>query len=156
MKYIIMICTSMLLASCIEWGLDELENLSGTDLVNMRFEHRFVFQQQHAEPNAAPIEQLAVVPLPTSVTREGNHLVCQITVPAVGSPGYFTEEEREKVSLSSIVGVATISTAATIIPIGDAPVLGKLGDFSGTHRYLVKAADGVNTEEYTITCVLIK
>lgn len=52
--------------------------------------------------------------------------------------------------------MASISTAAKIIPIGDAPVLGKWGDFSKERKYKVVAADGKTNIEYTIKCVLNK
>lgn len=154
--HIIIIFLAMLCASCIESGLDKIEDFSNTELVNLRFEHRFVYHQASAVPGAPPIEQLAVVSLPTTVTRENNRIHCRITVPAAGSPGFFTAAEREKVTLSAIVGMANISTAATIKPLGSAPLFGKLGDFSGSSRYVVTAADGVSTSEYEIECTLIK
>ncbi len=154
--HIFIIFLSMLCASCIESGLDKIEDFSNAELVNLRFEHRFVYKQASAVPGAPPIEQLAVVSLPTTVTKDNSRIHCRITVPAAGSPGFFTAAERENVTLSAIICLANISTAATIKPVGGAPLFGKLGDFSASRRYVVTAADGLTTKEYEIECTLIK
>ena len=68
-------------------------------------------------------------------------VTCTITVPAVN--GAFTREVRDKVALNNLNAYCTISTAATITPVGDTPVLGKIGDFSKSDmQYEVVAADG--------------
>ena len=163
MKYIVflsLIVITVFSTSCLEMGLEEIENAHDAEIINIKFEHRWAEEIVQAEENAnsQPLYQLAVVSLPVNIVSvsENNVIECEIIVPAAGSPGNFTTAEREKVTLSSIVGMATISTAATIEPIGDSPVLGKRGDFSKEVKYLVTAADGINKKEYTLACKLIK
>jgi hypothetical protein len=153
----IILSTLFLMPSCIDGGLDEIEDFSEAKIIEFKFEHRWTYFQEPGEENANEIEQLAVVSMSTNTSvSEDNTINCEIIVPAAGSPGYFTAEERSKVSLSSLIGKATISTAATIIPIGEAPALGNPGDFSKQCKYIVTAADGVTKREYTVICTLVK
>ena len=63
----------------------------------------------------------------------------------------FTTAEKASVSLNNIVGYASISTAATIYPIDNAPRLGQRSDFSQkTYEYEVVAADGVTRKVWTL------
>lgn len=146
----------MVLPSCLKSGLKDIESFSDVEIIEVKFEHRWTYLQDRPDPNAGPIEQLAVVSLSTNTTVEGNIVNCEIRVPAAGSPGFFTTEEREKVSLSKLVGLATISNGAVIAPVGDSPVFGEMGTYSNNCKYLVTAADGVTTKEYTLVCTLIK
>ena len=146
--------------SCLEMGLEEIENAHEAEIIDVRFEHRWAEEIVQAEENASnqPLYQLAVVSLPVNIisVSEDNVIECLITVPPAGSPGNFTEEQRDKVSLTSIIGMATISTVAIIKPIGNGPLLGTPGDFSREVKYLVTAADGVISREYTLKCTMIK
>ena len=51
-------------------------------------------------------------------------------------------DERPNFTESKAVVAVTISTAATIKPIGDAPKLGVPGDWTKDNQYEVTAADG--------------
>ncbi len=144
-------CILLTFTSCLEAGLDELESYDDAEIRGFKFEHRW--EQAMSGANNS---QLGVVSLPTNVRIEGNTVYCTITVPEAGNPSFFTEEIRNSVKLEKIVGIATISTASTIRPIDDAPVLGKWGDFSKSRKYKVTAADGKTTKEWTIECTLIK
>ena len=146
-----MICMSLILSSCLETGLDDLESYDDAEIRAFKFEHRW--EQTMSGGNNT---QLGVVSLPTDVKIEGNTISCTITVPEAGNPSFFTEEVRDGVKLEKIVGIATISTASTIHPMDGAPVLGKWGDFSKSCKYKVIAADGKTTEEWIIQCRLVK
>lgn len=70
--------------------------------------------------------------------------------------GVFTSEIRDKVTLSNLNAYCTISTAATITPIGDTPVLGKIGDFSKSDmQYEVVAADGKTKKPGNLLLVVL-
>ena len=56
--------------------------------------------------------------------------------------GRIPAEEIDNFTEEKMVVVVTISTAATIKPIGDAPEFGKPGDWRKNHQYEVTAADG--------------
>lgn len=139
------------LSSCLEGGLDDLESYNEAQVRGFKFEHRW-----EQAMNGGNNTQLGVVALPTEVKIEGNTISCTITVPEAGNPSFFTEEVRNSVKLEKIVGIATISTAATIYPVDSAPVLGKWGDFSKASKYNVVAADGKTTKEWIIQCTLKK
>lgn len=149
--YLLLICTLFLMTSCLEMGLDDLEAYDDAEILSFKFEHRW--EQQIDESG---VTRLSIVSLPTDVRIENEVIYCTIKVPEVGNPSSFTEDVREDVKLEKIVGMATISTAAKIIPLDDAPVLGKWGDFSQTCKYRVVAADNVTFKDWTIHCELVK
>ena len=61
---------------------------------------------------------------------------------------------NKQIDLANIVGKATISTAATVQPVGSSPVLGVPGNFSSQVSYLVTAADNKTAKTYKVTVVL--
>lgn len=144
----------VLLSSCLTNGLDELESFTDTKITNVKFEHRWI--RQITSSTGLQLEQLAVVAMTTNCDFKENTINCTITVPEVGNPSMFTEDVRNKVSLSSIVGMVSISTAATIKPLEGSPIFGDLGDFTTARKYLVTAADGKTKKEWTIICTMIK
>ena len=149
--YVLFLFIPLFMTSCLGMGLDDLEDYNNAEILSFKFEHRW--EQMVDEIG---VTRLAIVSLPTDVRIEDNVIHCVIKVPESGNPSSFTEEVRSQVKLEKIVGMATISTAAKIIPIDDAPILGKWGDFSKSHKYKVVAADNVTSKEWTIQCELIK
>lgn len=135
-KFLLAIISVWMLPSCLSSGLEELPVYTDAEITNFKFEYRWAEKEGKSE-------RLRVKPLNAKVNidKEKAVITCQITVPAVDAQG-FTEEVRSKVALNNIVGFCTISTAATIHPVGSAPHLGKPGDFSqNTMNYEVIAAD---------------
>lgn len=136
LKYIPILLFSIFFSSCLEHGLEDLPTFEEAKITNMRFEYRWINE-------ASEYSKLELKQLNTNVEIDtiANTVNCTITVPAVKDN--FTESVRSNVSLVNIVGYADISTAAVMKPIGDAPILGTVGDFSKSDiQYEVKAADG--------------
>ena len=136
------------LKSC-RMGLDELPVFEDAKLTNFWFEYREVITKQYQ--NGESYEVVEYTNLKSactfSVTSENeNSAECTVTINsgAVSKP----------ISLNNIVGIATISTAATIEPLESSPALGVPGNFSSQVTYLVTAADNKTTKTYTITVVL--
>lgn len=135
----------VLFSSCLTYGLEELPVYEEADVTNFKFEYRWADKQGTSDV-------LRVKPLNVGLTidKEKQEIRCRITVPSVDNQG-FTESERAKVSLDNIAGFSSISTAATIRPIGNAPVLGKPGDFSQSDmKYEVVAADQKTKKVWTL------
>lgn len=121
--------------SCLKSGLDELPAFSDAEITSFKFEYRWI--DDSTENN-----QLQVIQLPTEtmINTDDNIINCIITVPAANAD--FSASERENVTLSNIVGYTDISTAATIEPVGSAPTLGVVADYTAdTMQYKVIAAD---------------
>lgn len=135
LKYVLLLFTCLSFSSCLTSGLDELPAYEDADIKDFTFEYRWMVKEGSSE-------KLRVQKLNTEVTLgENNTVTCQITVPAAND--VFTQDIRNQVTLSNLNAYCTISTAATITPIGDTPVLGKIGDFSKSDmQYEVVAADG--------------
>lgn len=144
----------LVLSSCLTNGLDELESFTDANITNVKFEHRWI--REITNTTGQQLQQLAVVAMTTNCDFKENTINCTIMVPEAGNPSMFTEDIRKKVSLSSIVGMVSISTAATVKPIEGSPKFGDLGDFTTARKYLVTAADGKTKKEWTIICTMIK
>ncbi|WP_303315424.1 hypothetical protein Q4Q34_15240 [Flavivirga abyssicola] len=134
-KYIPIIVLGLLLTSCLTSDLDELPTFENADIIDFRFEYRWI-------DNSSEFSKLKVQSLNRTITIDtiSNTVNCTITVPA--SDDDFPDSVRADVTLSNIVGFADLTTAASMKPIGNAPVLGKVGDFSlSTIQYEVTAAN---------------
>lgn len=136
LKYILLLFTCISFSSCLESGLDDLPSYEEAEIKAFTFEYRWMVKEGTSE-------KLRVQKMSTDVKIDvaNTTVTCDITVPNVNDA--FTQEVRDKVALSNLNAYCTISTAATIKSVGDAPVLGKIGDFSkGNMQYEVIAADG--------------
>ena len=56
---------------------------------------------------------------------------------------------RLKVDKTNLAVIVSVSTAARVSPVGDAPRLGTPGNWSSAHKYRIEAANG-NSAEWTI------
>lgn len=142
LKFILLFIIVTSLPSCLEMGLEELPTFSDAEIINVKFEHRWSIKEGESD-------KLRVQTMNTNYTvdKNSNKVVCVVTVP--NASGSFTESIRNSVSINNLIGFTTISTAATITPLDNAPKLGTPGDWSKPNRYLVTAADGTK-KEWTI------
>ncbi len=142
LKYILLFLSCMALSSCLTSNLDDLPAYEDADIKNFTFEYRWMVKEGTSE-------KLRVQAMSTQVSITENTVTCKITVPA--PQGEFTEKIREQVALTNLNAFCTISTAATITPIGDAPKLGKREDFTKSDmKYKVTAADGKTQKVWTL------
>lgn len=144
-KYLLMSLLCTCLSSCLTAGLDDdLPVYTEAEVTAFNFEYRWAIQEGISEKM-----QVKTLTTKTLINNDEGLIECTITVPKAS--GTFTDEVRSQVSLSNIVGYATISTAASIAPIGSAPVLGKVGDFSQSDLvYEVTAADNKNKKQWRL------
>lgn len=142
LKYIILLLVAVSFTSCLEMGLEELPAFSDSNIVNVKFEHRWSVKEGTSDKL-----RVRVLNTEYSVNKESAKVTCKVTVPAAG--GEFTEEVRNSININKLIAYTTISTAATISPLDGAPVLGAPGDWSKPNKYLVTAADG-SKQEWTI------
>lgn len=134
------------LTSCLKAGLDDLPVYDKADISNVKFEYRWWDEAA---------KQMRVVELSTEKEINGNTISCTLTVPDTNAT--FTEAIRGGVSLSNLVCTVDISSAARIQPVDGAPALGKPADLSAkAFTYLVVAADGVTSKEWTIKITDLK
>lgn len=136
-----MLALLMSFTSCMNADLPDLPTYTNADITQFSFEYRF----QVPVGNAGPKLQVKTLDTDVTIDGEGSTVYCSITVP--DAAGTFTAEERAKVTLSNIVGIANISSGATIKPIGDSPKLGKRSDFSKKEfQYQVVGANGLTKD----------
>lgn len=143
-KFIYVSLLLLSLTSCIDSGLEELPVYNEAEMTSFNLEHRYLL------PNANGVEHLVVVGLTSTsvIDKEAGTITVTATVPSPNST--FTQTERKKVSLQSIVGYSKLSPAAKIEPLEGSPVLGVIGDFSSIRKYKVTGADGKTTKIWTV------
>ena len=135
-----------LMTSCLESGLDDIENSDLCQLSTITMEYRWMTQ------NANGYEQMArqQTTLSSNAPDENNEIHVTVTVPPMSNT--FPRDIRKTVTLDGLYLTSTISASAKIQPLGNAPVMGKPGHFEvgQTYQYLVTAANG-QTATYSIT-----
>ncbi|MGQ1909448.1 DUF5018-related domain-containing protein [Marinifilum sp. RC60d5] len=135
-KYTIILFSMILFTSCLESGLDDLPAYEEANITNFKFEYRWM--GKNGDNDQLNVYQMEVA---NTIDTVANTVDCVITVPAVSDD--FPAEQRDLVELTNLVGYCSISNAATISPVGDAPVLGEIKDYSGSDlKYEVVAANG--------------
>lgn len=135
---------SSFLTSCIKSGLVDLPVYSLTKITSFNLEYRFEAKNAN---NVAYVEDVAILTT-VKIDTIANLVTVIPTLPPANT--VFTTVERQKVSLSILVGMCSLETAASIKPIGTSPKLGVPGDWTTEHKYLVTAADGKTTRSWTI------
>lgn len=150
-KYIAILVFAILFSSCLKMGLNEIEYFDEAELTAFNFEYRWMGDNNGNE-------RLFVQKLDTKYTIDtvAYTITCDVTVPDASDIGNkptddFPTDIRDKVTLQELVGYADLSTAASVSPIGSAPKLGVIQDFSGSDMmYLVTAADGKTAIEWKL------
>jgi len=141
--YIIaMIILPLLSSSCLKDGLDEIEYSTECDITDVDFEHRWAVESDVEGIWTLKFKEMDVV---RNIDLENQVVSVDITVPAADNS--FPQNERDKVSLSSLACSFFVSKAAKVIPLDGAPQLGTLGDYSAkSFRYRVTSASGISKD----------
>ncbi len=144
--YFLLLGCLTLFTSCLESGLDDIENSDLCQLSTITMEYRWITQ------NANGYDQMArqQMTLSQNAPDANNEIHVTVTVPPMSNT--FPRDVRKGVTLDGLYLTSTISASASIQPLGDAPVMGKPGHFEvgKTYQYLVTAANG-KTQTYSIT-----
>lgn len=132
--------------SCLEHDLKELPLHSGCDITRVDCYYRWVSDDVHPGSESEKVKQVYVSAYSrTYVTDENDPTkgVCTIRYSKENIPAaYKADCEKNYPDERGMVVAVTISTAATMKPIGDAPQLGVPADWTNDHEYEVTAADG--------------
>ena len=126
---------AVLSTSCLESGLEELDEYSGCDITNGNVYWRYYGEGKIPASGEQEVKQVYLAAARTQDAENGVYTIRYTT-------SNIPEAERANFTESKAVVTVTISTAATIKPIGDAPKLGVPGDWTKDNQYEVTAADG--------------
>lgn len=149
-----MFLSMLMMTSCLTAGLDDLPEFEDAEITGIqKVEYRYM-SDQVSPSDGRPIVKYVDFPRATNIDKENRIVSISVTVPAA-NPSSFPEKEREKCSVANIAVMTSISTAARILPIGDAPLFGVPGDWSKPNKYVVKAANG-SKKEWTVQVVSFK
>ena len=126
---------AVLSTSCLESGLDELDEYSGCDITNGNVYWRYYGEGKIPASGEQEVKQVYLAAARTADNENGVYTIRYTT-------SNIPEAERANLTESKAVVALTISTAATIKPINGAPKLGVPGDWTKDNQYEVTAADG--------------
>ena len=139
MKKLLKIMAALLLAvistSCLESGLEDLDTYKDCDITSGEIYWRYYGTDKIPGSGELQVKQVHLARA-IEVNNETNTLYIRYVTDNI------PEAERGNFTESKAVITVTISTAAIIKPIGDAPILGAPGDWSKDNKYEVTAADG--------------
>jgi len=141
--FLLLFSSLFVLTSCLEHGLDDIENSDLCTISTITMEHRWIAQNNNG------YEQLCRQQLTLSRNSpdDNKEIRFTLTVPAASSStsfNAFNENVKKSVTTSNLYLLSVISAAAKIAPLNDAPVLGRPGAFEigKEYKYEVTAANG--------------
>ena len=125
--------------SCLEHDLEELEVFDGCDITRIDCAFRWKTGETHPGSGAEKVNQVYLAGARSYETDEADPSkgVCTIKYTNNAIPDQYKANAE-----TQMVVYVTISTAAIIKPIGDAPQLGIPADWTKDHQYEVTAANG--------------
>ena len=140
-KYFYMIAAlfvAVISTSCLNSNLEDLEEYSECDIKSGEVYWRFIDTTEKIP--ASGEYRVKQVQMQRGSQQFWDELENTLKIRYV--TGRIPAEEIDNFTEEKMVVVVTISTAATIKPIGDAPEFGNPGDWRKNHQYEVTAADG--------------
>ena len=139
MKKFFNIIAALLLAvvstSCLDSGLEELDTYKDCNITSGEIYWRYYSTDVIPGSGEQQVKQVRLARAVEQNLDTNTFYIRYVT-------GNIPEAERANFTESKAVVAVTISTAATIKPIGDAPKLGVPGDWTKDNQYEVTAADG--------------
>jgi hypothetical protein len=149
-KYIKIVFVAILfisVTSCLKYGLEDLPEFDLKDITGIqRVEYRFVSDEISPVDGERIVKFVSLGKIAT-INEEAATVSIDVSVPAASAT--FPETERANCSQSNIAVMVSVSTAARISPIGEAPLFGVPGDWTKANKYVVTAADG-SQKEWTV------
>lgn len=133
--------------SCLESNLDDLDTYDGADITGLAGVY-YRYYGTETIPASGEVQVKQVSLNYGNFKSDTDAATCEF---ACQLPSNFPSSEKANFSLSNVVVVLNISTAAVIKPVDGAPKLGVPGDWSKPNKYEVTAANG---DKKTWTCTL--
>lgn len=146
MKKLINMMAALMLAvfstSCLDSNLEDLGLLSDCEITGVETHYRYIDENSKipasGEPKVIQIRTAAYDRTYVTDKDDPTKGVCTIKYANSRIPA----DQLPNFKQSELVMTVTISTGATIRPIGDSPKLGVVADWTVPHDYEVIAADG--------------
>lgn len=135
---------SALFTSCLKDGLDEGELSAECDVTNIKFEHRWA-----VEMGTPGILELRFKEMSVAKVIDKENCVIDVTITVPNVDGNYPAEQRTATALSNLACSFEVSRAASVKPLGGAPVLGTLGDYTLERTYRVTSASG-KSKDWTV------
>ena len=139
MKKFFNIIAALLLAvvstSCLDSGLEELDTYKDCNITSGEINWRYYGNDVIPGSGEQQVKQVRLARAVEQNLDTNTFYIRYVT-------SNIPEAERANFTESKAVVAVTITTAATIKPIGDAPKLGVPGDWTKDNQYEVTAADG--------------
>jgi hypothetical protein len=150
-KYLFIIAVLAGMTSCLKSGLDELPAFDEADITGVFFEYRYIYTRPDG---GMEVKNQTLTNSASNINKEQATVTVTVNVPEANST--FTESERNKVSINSLIARMDLSTAAKVEPVEGAPALGSPGNFASSAKYKVTSADGKTSKTWTLSVTLVK
>lgn len=129
------IFVAVLTTSCLDSDLEDLGEHSGCSIETANVYWRYYGSNVNSGTGEQEVKQVYL-----AAAREKDEENCTYKVRY--ALNNIPEAERPNFTESKMVVVLTVSQAAIVKPVGDAPTLGAPGDWTGDHQYEITAANG--------------
>lgn len=140
-----------LFSACLKGNLPDLATFTDANITELYSQYRYLDTARNADGTSI----VRTVNLGVS-NKSFDNTTASATVTVPDESNFTLADEWDKVAATNIVMMCNISTGATIEPVGDAPGLGTVGDYSKPQQYKVTAADGKTSKTWTVNITLVK
>ena len=146
--YLFFVALATTMSSCLKSNLDELPAFEENDITGVdKVEYRFISDDISKASQQKIVKFVNLTITKKEINRTDKTVKIEVSVPAANTN--FPAAERLKVDKTNLAVIVSVSTAARVSPVGDAPRLGTPGNWSLAHKYRIEAANG-NSAEWTI------
>jgi hypothetical protein len=146
--YLLFVIIATSTTSCLKSNLEELPAFEENDITGVdRVEYRYVSDELSKASNQPIVKYVNLNITKKEIDKTAKTVKIEVKVPAANTA--FSAAEREKVAKSNLAVIVSVSTAARVFPVGNAPRLGVPGNWENAHQYSVEAANG-NTAQWSI------
>lgn len=143
-SYLLLLFLFISMTSCLKSGLDDLPEFEENDITGVqRVEYAYI-SDEISPASGQKITKYVELGNTTTIDTQARTVKISVTVPAASAS--FPQTEHDKCAKSNISVMISISTAARVTPVGNAPKMGVAGDWSKPNKYLIIAANGAESE----------
>ncbi|MCG8476032.1 MAG: hypothetical protein MI784_11240 [Cytophagales bacterium] len=141
MKKLLYIFSLAVLFSSCRAGLDELPLYEDSEILSFKLARKDVIEKDPEGKNVHGYPKVVIT----------NYSDKQVSLDIDKEAKTVKLVVTADVNLKNVIGICSISRAATIKPTGDSPKLGFMANWTKPHTYRVTAADDSFHSDWTIT-----
>lgn len=143
-SYLFLLFLLVSMTSCLKSGMDDLPEFEDSNITGVqKVEYRYV-SDEISPASGQNITKYVELSKTQVIDTDAKTVKISVTVPEASAS--FPAAEHAKCSKSNIAVMISVSTAARVTSVGDAPKMGVPGDWSKANKYVIVAANGTKSE----------